>query len=166
MKITIRLHADARKLFSDPRRIAKNLLKRVVLNRSTGCWLLPSWARSGYAIHKVDGVSKTAHRVAYQLAKGCIPEKMEVGHVLSCPHRNCCNPEHLITLTHQQNMSMVPFSHWTQRPETPKHRLSAKQVLAIRASALPVRELASIYGRDPATIRRVRNFTRYAEVTE
>ena len=53
-----------------------------------------------------DGKPKRAHRMAYELANGPIPEKFVVDHEchnadpecrlrFQCPHRLCCNPNHL-----------------------------------------------------------------------
>ncbi len=43
-----------------------------------------------------------AHRLAYQLTKGEIPAGMELLHKCDC--RPCCNPAHLKTGTHYENM--------------------------------------------------------------
>ena len=43
----------------------------------------------------------TAHRVAYQLARGPIPSGLEPDHL--CRVRNCANPSHLELVTHKVN---------------------------------------------------------------
>lgn len=43
-----------------------------------------------------------AHRVAYQLAHGPIPEGCEIGH--TCHQRNCVNFGHLVAVTHTENV--------------------------------------------------------------
>lgn len=58
----------------------------------------------GYGQVWWDGRQRRAHRVAYELAVGPVPEGMVVDHIccqFPCPggrddpHRLCCNPEHL-----------------------------------------------------------------------
>ena len=61
---------------------------------NTGCWLwmgaLGSW---GYGVIWGDGRLKRAHRVAFELYVGPIPEGMDVCH--KCDVTWCVNPEHL-----------------------------------------------------------------------
>lgn len=59
-----------------------------------------------------------AHRLAFLLSGGCIPEGMMLRH--KCDNRICCNPSHLIPGTAKENSSdMVSRGrHWTQqRPQ-------------------------------------------------
>jgi hypothetical protein len=63
--------------------------------------------RDGYSlIRETGGITRRAHRVAYELLVGEIPRGLHLDHVchtrdLSCPggpkclHRRCINPEHL-----------------------------------------------------------------------
>ena len=53
-----------------------------------------------FAISK--GKSAVAHRVAYSLSVGDIPDGMFVCH--TCDNPPCCNPEHLWIGTNQDNM--------------------------------------------------------------
>jgi HNH endonuclease len=46
--------------------------------------------------------SHLAHRRAYQMAVGPIPDGYELDHL--CRNRACCNPEHLEPVTHLENV--------------------------------------------------------------
>lgn len=66
------------------------------------CW---PWSRSvgshGYG-QTWDGITvRLAHRVAWSLTHGPIPEGMTVDHI--CRNRRCCNPAHLRILTNLDN---------------------------------------------------------------
>lgn len=68
----------------------------------TGCWV---WRRglndSGYGWIKSGGRTRRAHRVAYELVKGPIPDGLEIDHL--CRVRACINPDHLEAVTHREN---------------------------------------------------------------
>lgn len=78
------------------------------VDRSGGedaCW---PWQRhrlpKGYGTFTSrDGVgSALAHRIAYELARGPIPDGLMVMH--ACDHPPCCNPRHLSLGTASDNM--------------------------------------------------------------
>jgi hypothetical protein len=67
-----------------------------------GCW---EWARQrspeGYAIVRWQGCSQLAHRVAYELLVGPIPDGLQIDH--KCRNRGCVNPNHLQAVTSLAN---------------------------------------------------------------
>lgn len=74
-----------------------------VIRTEGGCW---EWAGShspqGYAFMYVrPGVRTNAHRVAYELLVGPIPEGLDLDHL--CRNRGCVNPAHLEPVTGGEN---------------------------------------------------------------
>ncbi len=67
-----------------------------------GCW---EWegtlGKTGYGVIVVAGKHIAAHRFAYELFKGTIPQSKELDHL--CRNRACVNPNHLEIVTHQVN---------------------------------------------------------------
>ena len=67
-----------------------------------GCWLWNSYLSGrGYGQMYVAGKVLSAHRIAYFLAHGPIPEGLQVDHL--CHERRCVNPAHLRLATNAQN---------------------------------------------------------------
>ena len=67
------------------------------------CW---RWVRStnqyGYGQTKMWDKNRLAHRVAYELWVGPIPDGLELDHL--CSNRRCCNPAHLEPVTQAENV--------------------------------------------------------------
>ena len=87
------------------------------------CWL---WTGSpdddGYGRFHLNN-SLYAHRVAYELCVGPIPQGLELDHKChteavarsecsgtACPHRRCVNPAHLEPVTHRENVRVGRLS--------------------------------------------------------
>lgn len=57
----------------------------------------------GYGQLNIGRIPKKAHRVAWELTNGTIPDGSEVCH--HCDNPPCCNPAHLFLGTHAENMA-------------------------------------------------------------
>jgi hypothetical protein len=108
--------------------------------RDDGCWEWRGYVDpGGYGIYRGQGV----HRVVMSAVR-TIPAGLVVDHVCHdpdicrldarCPHRRCCNLDHLRITTHAQN-TLSGASHRSKRENAVKRR-TAWQVLN-RVLALP-----------------------------
>lgn len=66
-------------------------------------WLASKSFNKKYGQFKHKRKMWKAHRFAYQLSKGDIPDGLVVRH--TCDNPACCNPNHLVLGTHQDNMN-------------------------------------------------------------
>lgn len=77
------------------------LIKNITIAEN-GCW---NWNKSvsssGYGNFNVDGKYWSTHKYSYFVHKGEIPEGAVVRH--TCHNRKCCNPNHLVIGSHQDN---------------------------------------------------------------
>lgn len=78
-----------------------------------GCWI---WTGSrfstGYGVFHVNRKSTGAHRVAYSLAVGPIPEGAQLDHL--CRVRHCVNPAHLDVVDARENLRRSRLTLATQ----------------------------------------------------
>jgi hypothetical protein len=76
--------------------------KKVQIRSKEECWLWKgSTNQDGYGAFWVQDRLKLAHRIAWILTNGPIPEGLNVLH--KCDVRTCCNPGHYFLGTHGDN---------------------------------------------------------------
>lgn len=93
---------DGRKPFQK-RTLAERLNAATLADPVTGC-LVWQWSTCalGYGRMAVGRIRKQSHRVAYELARGPIPEGRVLDHL--CRNKACCNPDHLEAVTQKVNV--------------------------------------------------------------
>lgn len=109
----VSLDLDANKSLILSPTTKERLLKKVTVLEN-GCWQFNgSLHPLGYGWLGTGRRSVGAHRVAYALFKGEVPKGYELDHTChsrdcpggpECPHRRCCNPDHLEPVLHQENV--------------------------------------------------------------
>jgi hypothetical protein len=81
--------------------------KKVAVGGRDECWLWQGATANGYGRaysrvrdgkYFVDG----AHRIAYELTNGPIPDGLQIDHL--CRNRLCVNPTHLEVVTQRENL--------------------------------------------------------------
>lgn len=109
--------------------------------------------KDGYGRFFYKGKQAQAHRVAYELSIGEIPEKMVICH--KCDNRKCVNPEHLFLGTTKDN---VLDMYKKNRQATPSRKISdedVKQIFQMRTAGLSQQKIADELGYNQTNISRV-----------
>lgn len=66
------------------------------------CWEWQASKKHGYGKTAIDNHSVSAHRLAYELTHGAIPNGLLICH--KCNNPPCCNPKHLYAGTYADNL--------------------------------------------------------------
>ncbi len=76
------------------------------VDKTETCWLWTGARAEGYAVMRLNGKQIKAHRFAYMLLVGPIPDGMVLDHVVArgCRWRHCVNPAHLEPVTERVNI--------------------------------------------------------------
>jgi HNH endonuclease len=83
-----------------PERVAR-FWRRV--NRTDACWLWTGGTNGrGYGQLKIDGQQFYAHRLAFEVERGPIPNGLVIDHLCRTPL--CVNPDHLEPVTNTENL--------------------------------------------------------------
>lgn len=133
--------------------LAERFEAKYIPEPNSGCWL---WigaigGRDGRPMIGKDSAVAYAHRVAWELYRGEVPDGMSVLHTCDVP--SCVNPDHLWLGTQDDNMKdcaekgrIVPGRN-NQRGETASRaKLTERDVLEIRTRALSRKQYAAKFG--------------------
>lgn len=126
-----------------------------------------SKAYKDYGVCRVDGKQMLAHRAAYLVAHGSIPDGLFVMH--TCDNPLCVNPDHLTVGTHADNMhDMVAKGRSHPGEKCGTAILSNREAIDIFARTKnnePNKKIAQDYGISVATVRAIKNEKRWSSIT-
>ncbi len=135
--------------------LADKLSDRLV-EAESGCWeFIGGITGSGYGAISITHTKQiSAHVLSYQLEKGLIPKGMVVRH--TCDNKICCNPEHLIIGTYQDNKDdEVAKGNHVRGSRQGQAKLTEEDILIIRkliSDGFSLREISDIYSVTPEAI--------------
>lgn len=86
-------------------KIKKEFWSCVFIGTHDECWEWKLYKDKKYGKFMMGGKCKRAHRIAYELTYGIIPNGLHVLH--TCNNPSCCNPNHLKLGTHLDNMNQM-----------------------------------------------------------
>lgn len=139
---------------------SKRFWAKVQIGSEAECW---NWTAStqskGYGSFGVgQGKTALAHRVAYELVHGNIPDGLVVRH--RCDNRLCCNPAHLeLGTVAENNQDAVERGRNARGERNGRAKLTVEQVREIRrlrnVEKKKIKELARLYRMHPQSIARI-----------
>lgn len=85
------------------------------VDKTDSCWFWKGGIHLGYGVFYIGRKQFRAHRYAYELCVGPIPEGKDLDHMChnndeqckggdTCKHRSCVNPDHLVLATDLENV--------------------------------------------------------------
>jgi len=139
----------------------KRFWSKVEMGKPDECWEWRAYRnQDGYGKYMLNGRVESAHRIAWQMNWGDIPDGLCVCH--RCDNPACINPAHLYLATHQENMDdMREKGRAKGHPgeENYKAKLTTEQVKEIRRSYKggygEAIKTAKKYGVSTSTIQRI-----------
>lgn len=150
------------------RPLAERFLEKIEAGEPDLCWPWRGRPDSdGYGRFQVGRTSRLAHRVAYELLVGPIPDGLLVRH--TCDNPPCVNPRHLMLGTDLDNMrDMYARGRAPNRrgEAHPRAKLTPDAVRDIRRSTEPVAVLAGRYGVSAGAVWFARTGVTWSDVVD
>lgn len=144
--------------------IGERFWSKVDIRGEDDCWEWTAYLEDGYGKIRIAGKSVLAHRVAYELTKGPIPEGLCVCH--RCDNRKCVNPRHLWLGTNADNVADREAKGRNRLPDCKGEahgnaKLTAEDVLRIRElyddGGYTQKEIARLFGIARTQVSRIVN---------
>lgn len=82
--------------------LSERFESKFVPEPNSGCWLWLASVSQGYGVIKIGGRYHRAHRVAYGMFRGPVPDGLVIDHL--CRNTFCVNPDHLEPVTIGENV--------------------------------------------------------------
>ncbi len=134
--------------------------------KTATCW---DWtglrSHAGYGHFRFRGGIRRAHRVAWELTRGPIPDGLCVLH--SCDNPSCVRPDHLFLGTNADNIRDKTVKGRAAKGEINGNaKLTAEQVRAIRSDKRLEREIAADFGIVRSHVRAIKAREKWAHLAE
>jgi hypothetical protein len=106
------------------------------VNRTNDCWFWTGNTNDvGYGRVRVGRHLKAAHRIAWELTNGPIPDGAIIRH--RCRRPGCVRPDHLVLVTDivklsPRNVEVIRRSTWTYRQIRAHFRISLSRISQIK----------------------------------
>lgn len=155
------------KTLADIEHRAHDFWARVARGKPNRCWLWTAICIRGYGCFHHQGGRIRAHRAAWILTWGDVPDGLYVLH--ACDEPACCNPRHLmlgsilanVTDRERKGRSAPPPKKWLEavRPKGARHgraKLTEAEASAILADTRNLKLVAADYGVSERTIWSIR----------
>lgn len=153
--------------------VEERFFRRVRVLGPDDCWMWMGCYTDvgrGFGMFYYKG-GKYAHRFAYELVNGPIPDGLKVLH--TCEVTLCVNPSHLYLGTHQEAIKRRDLNHgpyqraYNQGEKHPRAILKDADIPVIRAlrdGGKTNGEIAKMYGVSPLTISAIYNRHNWSHV--